>query len=143
MKYKICKVHSENKFHEWDHRPHCRIAVSLPLLSRLFNAVFWRPAEIRPPIEDLFENPTSVVDRDTNAKRQDEREKPDFALPVFRAQFSLSAKIENCRRNCCGYEDRKIDQEHADNPTRCDRIGAAGRWMEQHAKKGQQQVSKI
>src|ERR1700739_2060828 len=137
MKYKVCKVDSENKFDEWDHCPHRKIAVLLPLLLRPFNAIFRRSAEIRPPIEDRLQHRPCIIDRNANSERQDKREKPNLPFPNFRMEFPLGAKVEKCCRHRGDHKNLQIEQEHSNNAPRGERAGSDRGWMQQHAKESQ------
>ena len=143
MKYEICKIHGENKFHEGDYRSHCRVAASFPLLLCPLNTVFGRSTEIRPAIEDRFQHGSGVINRDANSERQDEWKEPDLALPIFRMEFPLSTKIENGGRHCRRHKDREIEQEQTNYPACGKRARPSGRRVQQDTKTGQQQVSEI
>ena len=73
---------------------------------------FGRAGEIGFVIENGLENGAGIVQRETDAEREQAGQEQDFLHPGARMQFPLRANIKDRDGDGRGQEDRDIDQQH-------------------------------
>ena len=115
------------------------VAAGTPGLRLVFDAIFRGALEFRLVIEDRLEHGARIVDRKSDAERDQRRQKKDFLHPGARMQFALRANIEDRDGDRSGEENRNVEQEHAQPAG----LRAAGRGMQEDAKTGEQEVGEI
>ena len=136
-----------NEIGEIDRKRHLRdrqkrlerhVFARTPWLRFAFNSILRRARKIGLMIKDRLEHRSGVIERKTNAQREQTGQEKDFFHPAVRVQLALRANIKYRHRDGGSQKNRNVEEQGA-RPT----LGSAGGRMQQHAQGGEKKISKI